>query len=388
MIAEALKLSVYLGESVASGSRLAGDAVMDGFDRHGLAVSALVRGIEGFGMNRRLHAQRFPDVSTDLPLLAWAVDDRERIAAILDDVDRAVPRGLVTLERARLATGEDVARAEFPEGAGRAGKLTIYCGSGERARGRPAYREAVALLRAHGASGAIVLPGVDGRMHGRRRRVRLFSRGDAAPMVIVSVGPRGPLRQALPHLSEVLREPIATLEPIAQVKHDGELLELPPSPAAAAGGDVWQAIRVYTRRTAEVNGRALYSELTRRLREAGAAGATTILGDWGFSSDEPPHGDKLGRVTSHRPTYTVCIDRPEKVAEAWPLIDELTAEHGIVTSSVVPGYRERAGETVHGALTVPARLESARHEIEPGPGPELLTRPPRGTRSLVTLRLR
>ena len=360
MIAEALRLSVYLGESVLSGSRLAGDAVMDCFDRHGLTVSALARGIEGFGLNRRIHAQRFPDVSTDLPLLAWAVDDRERIQAIFADIDRAAPQGLLTLERARLATGEDVAGAGFPEGAGRAGKLTIYCGSGERVRGRPAYREAVALLRGHGASGAIVLGAVDGRLHGRRQRVGLFARGDGAPMVIVSVGPREPLRQALAHLSEMLHEPIVTLEPITQVKHDGELLEPPPSPAAPAQADVWQTIRIYTRRTAEVNGRALYSELTRRLREAGAAGATTILGDWGFSSDEPPHGDKLGRVTSHRPTYTVYIDRPEKVAEVWPLIDETTAEHGIVTSSSVPGYRERAGETVYGTLAVPEHLESAQ----------------------------
>lgn len=29
------------------------------------------------------------------------------------------------------------------------------------------------------------------------------------------------------------------------------------------------------------------------------------------------------------------------LAEAWPLIDELTTEHGIVTSLFVPGYRER-----------------------------------------------
>ena len=96
MIAEALRLSVYLGESVLSGSRLAGDAVMDCFDRHGLTVSALARGIEGFGLNRRVHAQRFPDVSTDLPLLAWAVDDRERIQAIFADIDRAAPQGLLT----------------------------------------------------------------------------------------------------------------------------------------------------------------------------------------------------------------------------------------------------------------------------------------------------
>jgi PII-like signaling protein len=168
-------------------------------------------------------------------------------------------------------------------------------------------------------------------------------------MIVISVGPRAPLERSLTGLAGVLRDPIVTLEPIAQLKHDGELLEPPPR----ADGEGWHTIRVYTRRSAEVGGHALYAELTRRLRRAGAAGATTILGDWGFSSDEHPHGDRFGRVASHRPTYTVYIDRPRKVAEAWPLIDELTAEHGIVTSLLVPGYRERAGDTVHGTLDVP-----------------------------------
>src|SRR3990170_3405144 len=98
MITDALKLSIYFGESMASGSRLAADALMDCFDEHRLTAAALVRGIEGFGINRRIHAQRFPDVSTDVPLLAIAVDDRERIRAVLDHVDGAVPQGLVTLD--------------------------------------------------------------------------------------------------------------------------------------------------------------------------------------------------------------------------------------------------------------------------------------------------
>jgi PII-like signaling protein len=75
-----------------------------------------------------------------------------------------------------------------------------------------------------------------------------------------------------------------------------------------------------------------------------------VLGEWGFSSDEPPHGDRFGRITSHRPTYTVYIDRVERVAENWAIIDDLTSDHGIVTSLLVPGYRERAGETVRGQL--------------------------------------
>jgi PII-like signaling protein len=336
MIADALKLSVYFGESVTTGPSLASDALMRALQRRGIATAALLRGIEGFGINRRIHAQRFPDVSTDLPLLAMAVDARRRI---------------------EVASAADVARVEFPVGPGRAAKLTIYCGSDERVRGRPVYRETVDSLRRHGATGAIVLGGVDGLIGGRRRRARLFA-SNGAPMVVISVGPAELLRRSLAQLAELLPAPLVTLEGIAQVKHDGVLLEPPPSVvgAVAARAGVWQTIRVYTRRTAEVHGQPLYGQLTRRLREAGAAGATTILGEWGFSSDEPPHGDKLGRVKSHRPTYTVCIDRPGRIAELWPIIDELTIEHGIVTSLFVPGYRERAADTAHGSLRVAERL--------------------------------
>jgi PII-like signaling protein len=354
MIADAVKLSVYFGESLTAGRALASDALMACFADHRLTAATLLRGIEGFGINRRIHAERFPDVSTDLPLLAVAVDTRERIRAVLNDVDRSVPRGLVTLEQTRLATGKDVGEAEFPDGPGKAAKLTIYCASGERAGRRPAYREAVALLRRCGASGATVLPAVDGMLGGTRRRARLFATNASTPMTIISVGRRDRLRRSLRQLEGILPAPVVTLEPIALLKHDGELLEPLPTVADAArdGHEVWQTLRVYTRRSAQVNGRALHSELVRCLREAGAAGATTILGDWGFSSDEPPHGDRLGRVASHRPTYTVHVDRPRKVAQVWPLVDELTVEHGIVTSLLVPGYRERSGDTVYGSLDV------------------------------------
>ena len=267
---------------------------------------------------------------------------------MLDDVDRAVPRGLVTLEGARLATGADVADAACPAGPGNAAKLTVYCGTGERHQGRPAYREAVAVPRRAGASGAIVLPGVDGTRRSGRRRARLFSANGDVPMVIISVGPVEPLRRSLPDLAAVLPDPLVTLEPIMQVKHDGK--RLGSLLASAAETRPWQTIRVYARRNASVHGRPLYSELTRRLRESGGAGATTVLGDWGFSSDERPTVTGSAGSVSHRPTYTVHIDRPDRIAAAWPVIDELTAEHGIVTSLFVPGYRERTGATVHGSL--------------------------------------
>ena len=51
-----------LGESVDAGSMTASETLVRGLRRSGLATAALLRGVEGFGLNRRLHAERFPDV--------------------------------------------------------------------------------------------------------------------------------------------------------------------------------------------------------------------------------------------------------------------------------------------------------------------------------------
>jgi PII-like signaling protein len=138
------------------------------------------------------------------------------------------------------------------------------------------------------------------------------------------------------------------------------------------------ALRVYTRQSAHTRGGALYTNLTRRLRAAGAAGATTVRGEWGFSSDEKPFGDRLGTLASHVPTYTVVVDRPRRIAELWPIVDELTAEHGVVTAAIVPAYRERAAQVENGRLRVPApdellALYRGAGERSGAPGPAATT---------------
>ena len=351
MISAGLKLDVYFGESLRVGRRLAGDVLMDCFARHGLEVAALYRGIEGFGIGRRIHTERFPDISTDLPLIAEAIDTRERILGVLQEVDSIIDRGLVTLEHSRLAVGDDVCAADFPDGVGSAARLTVYCGRGERAGKVAAYRAVVDLLHRHGASGATVLMAVDGLHGGARHRAGLLSRNADVPIATIAVGAPHVLRAVLRALPGVLRRPMANLERIAVVKHDGVLLE--PLPMVADTGDeppVWMALRVYTRRSAQVDGGALYTTLTRELRHAGGAGITTLRGEWGFSSRERPFGDRLGTLTSHVPTYTVFVDRPRQVAELWPILDEITVCHGVVTAAFVPAYRERAGAVQRGAL--------------------------------------
>ena len=73
-------------------------------------VAALLHGSEGYGLHRRLHAERLPDVSTDLPLLALAVDDEERIQA---RARRRPRRGAEGAGHARAVSGPSADAAEL-----------------------------------------------------------------------------------------------------------------------------------------------------------------------------------------------------------------------------------------------------------------------------------
>lgn len=354
IVEDALKLSVYFGDAhTTSDQRLTSDALLDCLEERKVAFAVLFRGVEGFGIGRRIHTTRFPDISVDLPLVAVVIDGPARIREALEDVDRVTRRGLVTLERSTLASGDDVSELSAPPGFGNAHELTIYCGRGERLRGRPSYRVIVDTLRTYGAAGATTLFGVDGVRDGRRERAHLFGRNTMVPTAIISVGRAEPMQQTLADIRRLHPTALVSSERVSFLKHDGELLGEPPSPESLPEHDIWQMIKIYTRQSAHIDGHALYTELTRRLRVAGASGVTTLLGDWGFSSDEEPFGD--GIMPGHRPSVTIFIDTPAKVADAWPMIDELTSEHGVVTSLFVPGYRERADQYESGRLSVPDR---------------------------------
>jgi PII-like signaling protein len=84
------------------------------------------------------------------------------------------------------------------------------------------------------------------------------------------------------------------------------------------------------------------------------SGATTLRGIWGFSGDHPPHGDRLLQLGRHVPVVTVVIDTPERISAAFSVIDELTSEHGLVTSETVPAVRASAGGQQRGGTRLAA----------------------------------
>lgn len=337
---DCLKLTTYFGERDRTADGLLGDELLDIYGQRRLQASILLRGSEGFGRLHHLHTDRLLTLSEDLPVVSIAVDTRERIESMLDSVLQIKRKGLITLERARLLSGE-IGTVRLPEQLDEATKLTIYLGRQDKVSRTPAFAAVTDLLYRCGIAGATVLLGVDGTRRGRRARARFFARNADVPMMVIAVGAGEKIAAALPELSGLLHEPLMTLERVRVCKRDGELLarphELPGSDEH--GLAIWQKLMVYTSNAATHEGQPLHHAIIRRLRESDAAGASTLHGIWGFHGDHAPHGDKFFQIRRHVPALTIAIDTPQRTARSFQIIDELTGEHGLVTSEMVPAFR-------------------------------------------------
>ncbi len=334
---EALKLSFYFGEHDRHDGRFLSEAILELFGRRRLATSVLLRGTEGFGAGQRLQTDRLLSLSEDLPLVAVAVDWRERIEAAVPELVEMAGDGLLTLERARFAVAGHRPEHEPHQEV----KLTVYLGRRSRLGGAPAHVGVVETLHRHGVAGATALLGVDGTAHGQRRRARFFAGNADVPAMVIAVGERERIASAVAELDDSLDRPLATLESIRVCKRDGRALARPRSlpEVDAAGLGVWTKLMVYCSERSEHRGNALHLELIRRLRAEGAAGATALRGVWGYHGDHAPHGDRLLALRRHVPIVTVVVDTPSRCERWFEVADELTEETGLVTSEAVPALQ-------------------------------------------------
>jgi PII-like signaling protein len=217
----------------------------------------------------------------------------------------------------------------------------------------------VDLLYRRGVTGASVFLGVDGTFHGKRERAKFFGRNVDVPMMIIAVDAANQISRVVPELRALLRRPLLTVERIQVCKRDGWQFGRPHSlPGVDEHGlALWQKIMVYTSEAHRYDGLPIHRALIRRLRQSEhARGATVLRGIWGFHGDHIPHGDKLFQLGRRVPVTTIIVDTPDNIARSFDIIDELTREHGLVTSEMVPALLAVDGDDRRGGT------ELARHD--------------------------
>jgi PII-like signaling protein len=355
---DCLKLTSYFGERQRTDGRFLAEALLDLYGDHEIAASVMLRGIGGFGLRHHLRTDQSLSMSEDPPIALIAVDTQPKIEELLEQQTALTKRGLITLERARLYRDDDneLAPADKQHDAT---KLTIYVGRKEQVYGVPANYAVVDLLYRRGLAGASVFLGVDGTFHGQRERARFFSRNVDVPMMVIAVDTGNQVARVLPEVRALLRRPLITVERLQVCKRDGECFERPHAlPGVDEHGlTLWQKIMVYTSEAQRHGSQPIHRALIQRLRQSDhARGATALRGIWGFHGDHLPHGDKLFQLGRHVPVTTIIVDSPDHIARSFDIIDELTAERGLVTSEMVPALLAVDGDDRRGGTTL------ARHD--------------------------
>jgi PII-like signaling protein len=319
------------------------------------AASILLCGIEGSGRRQTRVGRSLPQAA-ESSLTAIAVDTQANIEAVLDETLRLARPRLVTIERARLLSGE-IEPVRLGEEPGDATRLTVYCRQRDRAYQIPAFEAACELLYRRRVAGATVLSGVDGAdpAHARPQHGQFLRRDADVPLMVVAVGAGDRIAMLLPELGAMFRRPLMTIEKVRLCKRDGQFVSRPETARGAAGVGAGMTaqfkLTVYTSEAARHDGHPVHRAIVRSLDSAGISGATTVRGIWGYHGDHAPHGDHFPRSARHVPVVTTVIANPEQISAAFDAIDPHTAERGLVTAEAVLAVRPTADAT--GAGQVP-----------------------------------
>jgi PII-like signaling protein len=95
-------LRLFIGESDTWHGKPLYQAIVERVREEGLAGATVIRGIEGFGADSRIHTSRILRLSEDLPVLIEIVDTAEKIDEILPSLDELVREGMVTVEKVHV----------------------------------------------------------------------------------------------------------------------------------------------------------------------------------------------------------------------------------------------------------------------------------------------
>ena len=94
-------LRLFIGESDTWHGKPLYQAIVERVRQEGLAGATVLRGIEGFGADSRLHTSRILRLAEDLPVIE-IVDTPEQIDRVVPILDEMVGEGMLTLERVEI----------------------------------------------------------------------------------------------------------------------------------------------------------------------------------------------------------------------------------------------------------------------------------------------
>ena len=91
-----------------------------------------------------------------------------------------------------------------------------------------------------------------------------------------------------------------------------------------------QLLRIFIGESDRWHGKPLHEAIVLAAREAGLAGATVLRGLDGFGASSRIHTVKILRLSEDLPIVIEIVDKPERIQEFLPTVDQMVTE-GMVT---------------------------------------------------------
>lgn len=243
---EQVLLRVHLRNTDKHGWGSAADALLERARAENLAGATILRGLMGLHFTGELLQSRVWSVVEHVPIIVELVDGPQIIGRFLTTVDKVIPEGLVTIERAHVLvyrhTDKAVAKArphlempgpvtelstlptaeEFPimklseDGQ----LLRVFIGESDVWHGEPLYRAIVLKAKELGLAGATVLHGTMGfGANSRIHAAKLLDLSTDLPIVIEIVDSAEKIHTLLPFLDETVQEGLITIEAVRVLKY-------------------------------------------------------------------------------------------------------------------------------------------------------------------------
>jgi len=95
-------LRVFVDEDDRYDGKPLSMAIVEALKAAGFTGATVLKGIEGYGIHKTVHAARTFDLSTNLPILIEVIEEEAKVLAFLPALRAMIAEGLITLENLEL----------------------------------------------------------------------------------------------------------------------------------------------------------------------------------------------------------------------------------------------------------------------------------------------
>jgi PII-like signaling protein len=230
---KAVKVSIYVSEGSTHHGVSTYSSILDFLLYRGVSGATVLKGVAGFGADRRMHSASIVEISDHLPMKIEFIETREKVDQLLGKLEDLAGTGMIEIQETMVAKPASASnpRKALPAAhlkiEGKAKLMRIYIGDSDRWRDKPLHLALVEAMRANDIAGVTVYRGIEG--YGAHRRVHsdkpLHLSRDASIMLSV-IDAEEKLQAFLPIVEQMVEEGLVVLSNVDIIKYSHRPIEM------------------------------------------------------------------------------------------------------------------------------------------------------------------